>query len=128
MDLNSIDLNYIYGILLVFGLLACKIWLLPYLRSHNINQKYYDMVEQALLLGGYMFRSEKVSKIIQISLSIVDTLEILNGLTSEQKHTHAVGELAQKLLKELNIELSKDTLDMIVRIMVSLMGEKSNSL
>jgi len=122
--LNSIDLNYVYAILLVFGLLGTKIWLLPYLKTKGINQKYYNLIEQSLLLGNMMFRSEKISKIFDIAVGIVSTLEVLDSLDSNEKHTEAVGELAQKLLVELNIQLCKDTLDSIIRIAVAFMGDK----
>ena len=122
--LNSIDLNYVYAILLVFALFGSKIWLMPYLRTKGINKKYYNLIEQTLLLGNMMFRSEKISKIFDIAVGIVSTLEVLDSLDSTEKHTEAVGELAQKLLTDLNITLDKNTLDTIVRVSVAFMGDK----
>ena len=121
--LSQINWDYIIATLIVFALFAGKIWLLPYLKLKGINQKYINMIEEALLLGNMMFRSEKILKILKIALGIVTTLEVLENIDSQEKHNDAVGELSQKLLYEMNVELDKPTLDRIVRIAVSLMGE-----
>lgn len=122
--LNSVNLDYIFGTLIVIGLLASKIWLLPYLNKMGINKKYYNLIQEALLLGGYAFRADKVGKIISIAMEIVCALDTLNDLDNTQKHTQAVGELAEKLFAKLDIQLNKDTLDRLVRIAVAFMGEK----
>lgn len=121
--LSSINLDYICAVVIVIALLASKIWLLPYLKTKGINQEYYNLIQEALLLGGYAFRSEKVTKILSIAIRIVSTLEVLDSMDSTQKHTEAVGELAEKLLKELNMTFNKDTLDRLVRLAVAFMGE-----
>lgn len=122
--LNLIDWNYILGILIIVGIIASKIWLVPYLQSKGITAKYYNLIQQALLLGGTMFRTEKVQSIISIALTIVGGLEILSSLNNNEKHEQAVSELADRLALELNITLSKETLDRIVHLAVSLMGEE----
>jgi hypothetical protein len=121
--LNSIRLDYIFGTLIVFALFTSKIYLLPYLKSKGVDSKYCSLVEQALLLGGLMFRSDKVKQIISIALTIVRGLEILNK-SSEEKHNEAVIELSKNLFDELNIKLSDTTLSLIIHLAVSLMGEK----
>ncbi len=122
--LNLIDWNYILGILIVVGIIASKIWLVPYLQSKGVAAKYYNLIQEALLLGGTMFRTEKVQSIISIALTIVGGLEILSSLNNDEKHEQAVSELADRLALELNITLSKETLDRIVHLAVSLMGEE----
>lgn len=122
--LSLINSEYIYAVLIVIALLVSKIWLIPYLNKMGIDKRYFNLIQEALLLGGYAFRSEKLNRIIIIALEIVCTLEALNELDSMQKHNEAVEELAVNLFDKLNIELNKDTLDRLIRLAVALMGEK----
>jgi hypothetical protein len=120
---NSIDWNYVFGILIVLGATAYKIWGVPYLKSKGIDQKYFQLFEQALLICGMMFRSDKVRQIITISLEIVCALEN-TGLSNDEKHTEAVKTLAERLLAKLDVTLDDNTLNVIVRLAVALMGDK----
>jgi hypothetical protein len=122
--LSQIDLNYIFATLIVFASLAYKIWLSPYLKNKGIDTKYYNLIEQALLLGATMFRSDKVIKIITIAYNIVISLETLNA-TNDTKQQEGVKLLAEKLLNDLKIVLPEETLNLIIHLAVALMGEKT---
>lgn len=122
--LNQINLDYVIGVLIIFALFSVKIWLLPYLKSKGVSKQYLELVEQALLIGGTAFRSNKTKEIFFIAVEIVNALEALDNLDSIQKHTQAVGELAGELLNKLNIELNKDSLDRIIHLAVAFMGEE----
>lgn len=110
--------NILYAVGLVVALFVFVKWIAPYLKKNNMD--YYNEIKLALLLCGYAFRSDKIKAIASIALAVVTQLEQL-VLTPEEKHQEAVAKIADSLLKELNIELDRDALDIIVQIAVSLL-------
>ncbi len=112
------NIDILYTIVIVVGLFAFIQYVVPYLKSKNVN--YYQEIKLALLLCGYAFRDDKIKAIAAIALSIVTKLESLS-LEPVEKHEEAVARISQTLLDDFNIDIDPHTLDIIVQVAVTLL-------
>jgi len=87
----------------------------PYIKDTTIFQD----VRLALLLGGEIVRDGKIKEIITIVESVVADIEEMHGIENSEKEAMAVQTASENILDKLNIEISEETLSLIVKVAVS---------
>lgn len=116
-DISSIlNLNVLYAIGILAGVILFRRVIMPYLRKNNLE--LYEEVKIALLIMGYSFRDEKIKNIVDITLDLVTDLEKV-AIAPEDKLDVAIEEVSKKLIKDFGIELEDEVLKVIIRVAVS---------
>ena len=110
--------DVLYAVGLVFGLFAVLYYLVPYLKAKNLD--YYNEIKLALMLCGYAFRNDKLKRISDLALEVVEAVEELS-LTSDEKKEEAVAIISQELLTEFNIVIDDETIALIIAVAVTLL-------
>ncbi len=110
--------NIFIAMAVVAGVFAIIMYVMPFLRKKGFD--YYNEVKLALMIFGYAFRDDKVKEIANMALSIVADLEKLEANSSE-KHNLAVKEISDRLLKQFNIVIDEEALDLLIQLAVSLL-------
>ena len=87
----------------------------PYIKDTTIFQD----VRLALLLVGEIVRDGKIKEIITIVESVVADIEEMHGIENSEKEAMAVQTASENILDKLNIEISEETLSLIVKVAVS---------
>ena len=113
----SINWNVVIAIGIVVGLILINVYVTPVLKKKT-KENFYDEVQLALLLCGYCFRDDKVKLIASIALDVVSGLEEIST-TNNEKQKEAINIVAEKLLKDLKVNLSTEALSLIVKVAVS---------
>lgn len=110
------DLNILYAIAILASVIIFRRIVMPFLKKNNLE--LYEEVKIALLLMGYSFRDEKIKDITKVALELVKDLEKLS-IAPEDKLEVAVAEVSKKLIKDFNIVLDNEILELIVSVAVS---------
>lgn len=110
------DLNILYAIAILAGVILFRRVGMPFLRRNNLE--LYEEVKLALLIMGYSFREEKIKNITKVTLELVKDLEKI-AITSEEKLEVAIEEVSKKLIKDFNIVLEDEAIALIIRVAVS---------
>ena len=119
MSIGSIfDLNILYAIAIFAGVVLFTRVIMPYLKRNNLE--LYDEVKLALLIMGHSFRDEKIKRITDIALDLAKDLEKI-AIAPEDKLTVVVEEVSKKLIKDFKIDLEDEVLEVIVRVVVSIL-------
>jgi len=109
--LNAIDINLLIGVLITIGLT-----LYLYFAKGKVN--FYDEMKLAILISGTVIRDDKVTKMSNIVLNIVKTLENMDKSNAEKKN-EAIKQATEEINKELGIILNPLLIDTIIEVAVS---------
>ena len=110
------NLNVLYAIGILAGVIIFRRFVMPYLRKNNIE--LYEEVKIALLIMGYSFRDDKIKNITNVALELVKDLEKI-AIAPEDKLEVAIEEVSKKLMNDFGIDLDEEVLKVIIRVAVS---------
>lgn len=110
------NLNVLYAIGILAGVIIFRRFVMPYLRKNNLE--LYEEIKIALLIMGYSFRDDKIKKITEITLSLINDLEKI-AIAPEDKLAVAIEEVSKKLINDFGIVLEDEVLKVIIRVAVS---------
>jgi predicted site-specific integrase-resolvase len=108
-----------YNVLIAIVVVVAFFLYLRFGRQYIKDNTIFTDVRLALLLTGEIVREDKVKEIISIVESVVADIEEMHGIENSEKEAMAVQTASENILDKLNIEISEDTLALIVKVAVS---------
>jgi hypothetical protein len=108
-----------YNVLIAIGVVVAFFLYLRFGRSYVKDAIIFTDVRLALLLSGEIVRDDKIKEIIKIVESVVTDIEEMHGIENSEKEAMAVQSASEEILSKLNIEISEETLALIVKVAVS---------
>lgn len=113
--LAMVDLN----VVIALGIAVAFFLYLRFGRKYVKDATIFQDVRLALLLSGEIVREDKIKEIIKIVESVVADIEEMHGIENSEKEAMAVQTASENILNKLNIEISEETLSLIIKVAVS---------
>lgn len=119
-----LDFNMLSGALVGLALVLLMRFVFPLYKDRS---SIYKDVKTALLLFGYAFREEKVKAITDMIFSIVTIVENFDK-PNIAKQYEAMETAYNDLLKEFNIELEPEVIELLIDIAVAYLPPTKESI
>lgn len=114
--IDDINMNVVIAILIVVSISLFLKYIMP--KVKNINKNIYDEVSLALQLTEAVYKDEDIKRIIDFIINIIESLDNIDE-TEEINQPDTIAALTQTVIDELDIEVNKETIELIVRIVMS---------
>jgi hypothetical protein len=108
-----------YNVLISIGIVVAFFLYLRFGRPYIKDATIFTDVRLSLLISGEIVRDDKIKEIITIVESVVADIEEMHGIENSEKEAMAVQTASEDILNKLKIEISEETLALIVKVAVS---------